>query len=57
MQLIQDIQAEEWWGDVTLPMLESVRHRLRDLVQLIEKSNVKLSIRTSKTRRPPFSKN
>jgi len=35
--LIQEVQTDEWWEDVTLPMLEAVRRRLRGLVQLIEK--------------------
>lgn len=35
--LIQEIQEDEWWQDVTVPMLESVRTRLRGLVKLIEK--------------------
>jgi type I restriction enzyme R subunit len=35
--LIQDVQTDEWWQDVTVPMLELVRRRLRDLVKLIEK--------------------
>jgi type I restriction enzyme R subunit len=39
MVLIQDIQTDEWWLDVTLPMLESVRRKLRSLVRLIEKQN------------------
>ena len=34
--LIQEIQSESWWEDVTLPMLERVRLRLRSLVRLIE---------------------
>lgn len=34
--LIQDVQTDAWWEDVTLPMLETVRRRLRDLVGLIE---------------------
>jgi type I restriction enzyme R subunit len=38
MELIQAIQADEWWQDVTAPMLETVRKRLRDLVRLIEKA-------------------
>jgi type I restriction enzyme R subunit len=42
MSLIQDIQTDEWWEDVTLPMLEGVRRRLRDLVQLIEKQKRKI---------------
>jgi type I restriction enzyme R subunit len=37
MVLIQDVQTDEWWQDVTVPMLEVVRRRLRDLVKLIEK--------------------
>jgi type I restriction enzyme, R subunit len=37
MPLIQDLQTDEWWQDVTAPMLESVRRRLRDLVRLIDK--------------------
>ena len=41
MSLIHDVQTDEWWQDVTVPMLESVRQRLRDLVKLIEKQNRK----------------
>lgn len=37
MGLIQEIQTDEWWQDVTVPMLETVRRRLRSLVKLIEK--------------------
>ncbi len=37
LALIQEIQTDEWWQDVTLPMLEAVRKRLRSLVKLIEK--------------------
>ena len=37
MRHIQDVQREEWWQDVTIPMLETIRRRLRDLVQFIEK--------------------
>ena len=29
MPLIQDLQTGEWWQNVSLPMLESVRRRLR----------------------------
>ena len=38
MALIQDLQTDEWWQDVTCQMLEAVRRRLRNLVQLIEKA-------------------
>jgi type I restriction enzyme R subunit len=37
LELIQEIQTDEWWQDITLPMLEAVRKRLRSLVKLIEK--------------------
>jgi len=37
MALIQEIQTDEWWVNVTVPMLELVRRRLRDLAKLIEK--------------------
>ena len=38
LPLIQDLQTDEWWQDVTAPMLETVRKRLRMLVQFIEKT-------------------
>lgn len=34
--LIQEIQTDGYWEDVTLPMLDNARRRLRDLVQHIE---------------------
>ena len=37
MPLIQDVQSDAWWEHVTLPMLEKVRSRLRDLVRFVEK--------------------
>ena len=37
MALIQGVQTDEWWQDVTVPMLESLRRRLRDVIQLIDK--------------------
>jgi len=37
MPLIQDLQTDEWWQDVTTPMLEIVRRHLRLLVRLIDK--------------------
>jgi type I restriction enzyme R subunit len=36
MALILEIQTDEFWQDITLPMLESVRRRLRALVKLID---------------------
>lgn len=41
MALIQDIQSDTWWEDVTIPMLESARKRLRSLIRLIEKNQRK----------------
>jgi len=41
MPLIQDLQTDEWWQDVTSPMLENVRKRIRALVKLIEKQKRK----------------
>jgi type I restriction enzyme R subunit len=37
LALIQEVQTDEWWQDVTLPMLEVLRKRLRGLIKLIEK--------------------
>jgi type I restriction enzyme R subunit len=36
--LIEEIQTQQWWEGVTVPLLELVRLRLRDLVQHIDKS-------------------
>ncbi|HSH61744.1 MAG TPA: DEAD/DEAH box helicase family protein [Acidimicrobiales bacterium] len=37
LDLIAEVQTDEWWVDVTLPMLENLRRRLRLLVPFIEK--------------------
>ncbi len=37
LPLIQDVQSDEWWQDVTTTMLEAVRRRIRDLVQFIDR--------------------
>ena len=36
LELIRDLLREEWWQDVTVPMLEEARRRLRGLMGLIE---------------------
>jgi len=41
LPLILDVQTEEWWQDVTVPILENVRRRLRALVKLIDKKQRK----------------
>ncbi|MDB5970273.1 MAG: type restriction protein res subunit [Hydrocarboniphaga sp.] len=38
MALILEIQTDAYWQDVTTPMLESARKRLRALMKLVEKS-------------------
>ncbi|SSS37981.1 Domain of uncharacterised function (DUF3559) [Acinetobacter baumannii] len=38
IKLIQDIQTEAYWEGITVPMLESMRKRIRGLVKLIEKT-------------------
>ncbi|GAA1945209.1 DEAD/DEAH box helicase family protein [Agromyces allii] len=38
LDLIDAVAGEEWWQDVTLPLLELVRTRLRELVKLIDVS-------------------
>jgi len=42
LELILDLQQDEYWTDITLPMLEQVRKRLRDLVKFIDKKQRKL---------------
>jgi type I restriction enzyme R subunit len=37
MELIQEVQGEPWWEDVTVGLLEVVRKRLRGLMGLIDK--------------------
>jgi type I restriction enzyme, R subunit len=36
-QLLDAVASDEWWQDVTLPMLETVRRRLRCIVKLVPK--------------------
>lgn len=36
LELIQDLQTDAWWQDVTVGMLEAARKKLRGLVHLIE---------------------
>jgi type I restriction enzyme, R subunit len=42
MVLIQSVSSDEWWEGVTVPMLETVRKRLRALVKLIPKGQKKI---------------
>jgi type I restriction enzyme R subunit len=36
LSLILELQTDEYWQDITVPMLETVRRRLRNLIKLIE---------------------
>jgi len=36
-ELLDELADDEWWVDVTLPMLERARRRVRGLVRLLEK--------------------
>ena len=36
LELIRDLLRDEWWQDITVPMLEEARRRLRGLMGLIE---------------------
>jgi type I restriction enzyme R subunit len=42
LELIDAVAGEDWWIDVTVPMLELTRIRLRSLVNLIDSSERKL---------------
>ena len=42
MALILDIQTDDYWTDVSLPMLDLARKRLRDLVKFIDKKECKI---------------
>ena len=38
LALLDEVAGDEWWVDVTLPMLEVMRKRLRGLVRFVEKT-------------------
>ena len=38
MELILELQTDPWWKDITLPVLEDVRTRIRDLLKFINLS-------------------
>jgi type I restriction enzyme R subunit len=42
LAFIAEVQTEEYWQDITLPMLEHLRRRLRNLVKLIEPEERKI---------------
>lgn len=42
IEFIQAVASDEWWQDITVPMLEMARRRLRRLVKLIPKGQKKV---------------
>jgi len=42
MLLIEAVAGEDWWQDVTVPMLEQARRKLRILIKLMEKTRRKV---------------
>ena len=42
MPLILQIQSEEYWQGITLPMIENLRRKLRDLIKFIDRKEQKL---------------
>src|SRR5690606_17113498 len=39
LPLIQELQTESFWQDITLPMIENMRRRLRGLVQFVDRTS------------------
>jgi len=37
-ELLDEVSSDQWWVDVTLPVLESARRRLRGLLQFLDKA-------------------
>ncbi len=46
MELILEVQTDPYWQDVTLPMLEQVRRKLRDLIKFIDRGGVREKVYT-----------
>ncbi len=49
LELIIEVQTEEFWQDITASMLEDVRKRLRSLVKFIEKTSGRIFTLTLRT--------
>jgi type I restriction enzyme, R subunit len=47
LELIIEVQTDEFWQDITTPILENVRKRLRSLVKFIDKTKRRISTQTS----------
>jgi len=46
LELILELQSDEFWDGVTLPMLENVRRRLRNLVQFLDQEGGRQKVYT-----------
>jgi type I restriction enzyme R subunit len=46
MELILELQSDDFWEGVTLPMLENVRRRLRSLVQFLDQEGGRQKVYT-----------
>ncbi len=46
MELILEVQTDPYWQDVTLPMLEEVRRKLRDLIKFIDRGSAREKVYT-----------
>ncbi|MBE9110677.1 DEAD/DEAH box helicase family protein [Nodosilinea sp. LEGE 07298] len=44
LAFIQEAQEEVWWHDVTLPMVDDIRVRIRDLVKFIDRTKREIVI-------------
>lgn len=42
LHFIQQVQSDEWWQDVTIPMLDDLRLRLRLLLQFVDREGRKV---------------
>jgi type I restriction enzyme R subunit len=40
IELIQEVQTEAFWTGITLPIVESIRRNLRDLVKFIDRTSI-----------------
>jgi len=38
--LIHDVQTEDYWQGITLPMIETLRRKLRGLIQFIDRKSI-----------------
>ncbi|HAU1321398.1 TPA: restriction endonuclease subunit R, partial [Legionella pneumophila] len=47
MELILDLQTEQWWVDISLPLLEQVRICLRDLTRFLDKDACLINVYTN----------